>query len=64
MITSAGTKLLRRAQRTRDARRDIAIADLLALVNAISLATEREPEPAQHAERLLALVVNGVRYRE
>lgn len=63
MILAAGEKLLVRAQQARAAHPDVAIADLLKLVNAISLATEQETDPADQADRLLTLVVKGVRYR-
>lgn len=59
-IRSAGEALLARAQRERVARLDVAITDLLQLVHAIANASENGPEPAEQAERLLAIVVNGV----
>jgi AcrR family transcriptional regulator len=62
MILAAGEKLLVRAQQERAAHPAVAIADLLQLVNAISLATEQEPDRADRADRLLTLVVNGVRH--
>jgi transcriptional regulator SbtR-like protein len=40
------------------------MTDLLTLVNAVSLVTESDPDRAGHADRLLALVVTGVRYRD
>ncbi|WP_433247705.1 TetR/AcrR family transcriptional regulator [Streptosporangium sp. CA-135522] len=60
MITNAGGALLTRAQQAGAIRREVAIADLLKLVHAISLATENEPDHADQADRLLALVVKGV----
>lgn len=60
MIRSAGEALLARAQRERAARLDIAITDLLQLVHAIANASENDPEPAEQAERLLTIVVNGL----
>jgi AcrR family transcriptional regulator len=56
-ILGAGGALLDRAQRTGSIRPDLAIDDLLRLVNAISLATEREPD---QASRLLTLALEGV----
>jgi AcrR family transcriptional regulator len=64
-ILDAGRSLLTRAQAERAAHPDIDIADLLTLVNAISLATEQDPDRAgraDHADRLLTLVVHGVGY--
>jgi len=60
MIGSTGAALLDRAQRTGAVRRDVDIADLLQLVNAIAVASEASPEPAARAERLLTLVVDGL----
>jgi AcrR family transcriptional regulator len=59
-VLGAGGALLDRAQRNRSIRRDLAIGDLLGLVNAISLATEQDPD---QADRLLALALGGVDYR-
>jgi AcrR family transcriptional regulator len=60
-ILDAGARLLARAQLEHEVRPEVAITDLLRLVNAISLATEQEPGGADHADRLLSLVVRGVR---
>jgi AcrR family transcriptional regulator len=59
MIIAAGDGLLTRAQRASAARPELATADLLTLLGGISLVTEREPE---RADRLLTVVLNGVRY--
>jgi len=64
VISAAGQRLLVRAQRERAVRSDLAIDDLLRLVNAISLATEQEANRVDHADRLLAIVVNGLRHPE
>jgi hypothetical protein len=61
MIRAAGEELLVQAQRAGAVRPDIAIADLLELVNAIALITERESDGADHADRLLAIVITGMR---
>jgi AcrR family transcriptional regulator len=61
MIRAAGEELLARAQRAGSARPDIAIADLLKLVNAIALITEQESDGVDQADQLLAIVVNGIR---
>lgn len=60
MITAAGQALLARAQRAGAAGTDIEVTELLTLVNAISLATEREPNRAGLADRLLTVVVEGI----
>jgi AcrR family transcriptional regulator len=62
-IADAGRGLLARAQAAGVAQPDIDIADLLTLVNVISAATEQNPDlaaRADHANRLLTLLVNGV----
>ncbi|MFG1705016.1 TetR/AcrR family transcriptional regulator [Nonomuraea sp. M3C6] len=63
MIVNAGNELLERARLARAVRPDIAIVDLLKLVNAISLATEHDVDGVSEAERLLALALGGVHPR-
>jgi AcrR family transcriptional regulator len=60
MITAAGAGLLARAHRANAVRSDVSITDLLALVNAISLAAEQEPDGAAQTDRLLTLALTGV----
>lgn len=60
MIRTEGEKLLARAQAAGAVRPGVAIGDLLALVNAISLAAEQESGHPEQADRLLTLVVDGV----
>ncbi|GAA1654810.1 TetR/AcrR family transcriptional regulator [Actinoplanes couchii] len=57
MLSDAGGALLRRAQQAGEIRADVAIIDLLTLVNAVSLATQDGPE----AIRLTTLALNGIR---
>ncbi|MET8054594.1 helix-turn-helix domain-containing protein [Streptosporangium sp. NPDC005286] len=64
MITNAGADLLARARRANAVRADVSITDLLKLVNAISLATEQEPDGAAQADRLLTLALTGVHPQE
>ncbi|MEV0589518.1 helix-turn-helix domain-containing protein [Nonomuraea sp. NPDC050310] len=61
MITNAGANLLDRACRANTARPDVSITDLLTLVNAICLAVEQEPDGAAQVDRLLTLMLTGVR---
>lgn len=61
MILEAGGSLLAHAQRDRSVRPEVAIADLLQLVNAVAVVTERAPDPAGQGERLLDLVINGLK---
>lgn len=56
-IRTAGERLLRSARTQGSVREDVEIGDLLKLVNAISLATERDTD---RADRLLGLVLRGV----
>jgi AcrR family transcriptional regulator len=62
-LHAAGGRLLERAQRAGEARAETGITDLMRLVSAIGLASERAPEDPQLAERLLLLAVNGLRPR-
>ncbi|WTQ62150.1 TetR/AcrR family transcriptional regulator [Streptomyces sp. NBC_00158] len=63
LVTTAGDALLARA-RAADAVRDgITITQLLKLVGAIALATERETDGPAEADRLLSIAIDGVRTR-
>lgn len=61
MILDAGNELLGHARDAGVVRAGVRVADLLTLVNAISLATENQPDGAAEADRLLALAIDGVR---
>jgi hypothetical protein len=61
MIIDSGGELLTRARQAHAVRPDVAIADLLKLVSAISLATEQETAGAAETDRLLTLALDGVR---
>lgn len=61
MIADAGGRLLRRAREAGAVSPGVSIDDLLALVNAISLAAEQGPNGAAEADRLLALALDGIR---
>ncbi|MFE9811959.1 TetR/AcrR family transcriptional regulator [Streptomyces sp. NPDC005548] len=52
--------LLHRAAQADAVAPDVTTADLISLVTGIALATERHPDPAAEASRLLALTVRGV----
>ncbi|MDQ1534062.1 MAG: hypothetical protein QOF28_1823, partial [Actinomycetota bacterium] len=60
-LRAAGAKLLARAQQAGRARAAADIDDLLRLVNAIGLATEDAPDREAQADRLFALMMDGVR---
>ncbi|WP_207933369.1 TetR/AcrR family transcriptional regulator [Actinomadura sp. GC306] len=53
--------LLERAQRAGSIRAEIDPGDLLRLANAIGVASERTPDPAAYADRMLALLFDGLR---
>ncbi|MEU9116377.1 hypothetical protein AB0D04_32605 [Streptomyces sp. NPDC048483] len=63
MITTAGDALLARAQAAGAVRAGITIAQLLKLVGAIALATEREIDGPAEADLLLSIAIDGVRTR-
>ncbi len=60
MITDAGSTLLDRARGAGAVRSGVSIGDLLTLVNAISLVTERNADEAE-AHRLLDIAIDGIR---
>ncbi|MBP2327616.1 AcrR family transcriptional regulator [Kibdelosporangium banguiense] len=61
MIYGAGGRLLDRAQQEGAVRADVKLVDLLKLVNGISLVTEKDSDDPHLPDRLLALLVNGLR---
>ncbi|MFF1867789.1 TetR/AcrR family transcriptional regulator [Kitasatospora herbaricolor] len=63
MIVNAGEALLTRASQAGAVRPEVTTTDLLKLVSAVALATEREPDGPAEADRLLTLAVDGVRTR-
>ena len=60
-IREAATSLLTRAQDAGAVRADASATDLLRLVHAISLAVERDPADRGQADRLLGLILDGLR---
>jgi AcrR family transcriptional regulator len=60
-MRAAGERLLARAQEAGAFRPDADIDDLVRLVNAIELATHDAPDGAAQADRLFALMMDGVR---
>jgi AcrR family transcriptional regulator len=61
VIKQAAGSLLARAQQAGEIRRDVDAADLLRLSHAITIATERAPADPEQAERLLGLMLDGLR---
>ena len=55
------SRVARRAQQAGTVRADTNIDDLLRLVSAVALATEDAPDGSAQAERMFALLMNGVR---
>ncbi len=60
-VSEAAAALLARAQEAGAVRRDVDSTSLLRLVDGIALATERAPNSAAEADRLLTLVIDGLR---
>lgn len=60
-LREAGGMLLERAQRAGEVRGHITIADLLQLTNAIVLTAEKTPEDRTLFDRLMGLVMDGLR---
>ncbi|GAA4966628.1 AcrR family transcriptional regulator [Nonomuraea thailandensis] len=60
MMTEAGNPLLQRAVQDGAVAEDVTVADLIALIVGIVLATEHHPDPAARADRLFRLAVAGL----
>jgi AcrR family transcriptional regulator len=60
-IRRAVESLLVRAQEAGEIRRDIDATDVMRLSHAITVATERPPQNPEQAERLLGLMLDGLR---
>jgi AcrR family transcriptional regulator len=60
-MRQSGAKLLARAQQAGRARADTNVDDLVRLVNAIGVATEDAPDREAQADRLFALMMDGMR---
>ena len=63
-MRSAGAQLLARAQAAGDVRPDIDSSDLFTLVNGIAWATEQASGDRETADRLLSLMLDGLRGTE
>ncbi len=63
IMRSAATTLLRRAQEAGVVRADANATDTLRLVHAVSMAVEREPADQGQADRLLGLIMDGLRHQ-
>jgi AcrR family transcriptional regulator len=60
VIRGSAESLLERAQQAGVVRADADAGDLIRLVHAVSIATEKSPDPGQ-ADRMLALILDGLR---
>ena len=63
IMRSAATTLLKRAQEDGVVRADADATDLLRLVHAVSMAVEREPADRGQADRMLGLIMDGLRHQ-
>jgi AcrR family transcriptional regulator len=63
-MREAGAALVRRAQEAGQVRADVDVTDLLKLGHAIALAAEHAPDGSEQADRMLALVMDGLRRGE
>jgi AcrR family transcriptional regulator len=64
LLTSATADLLGSAQETGAVRSDVEPAELLKLVHAVVVASEYAPDHAAQVDRLLSLMLDGLRHRE
>ena len=62
-IKGAAESLLARAQQAGVVRSDVDPKDLMRLVHAVNIATEKTPDPGQ-ADRMLTLILDGLRPRQ
>jgi AcrR family transcriptional regulator len=63
IMRGAADTLLKRAQEAGAVRADANATDLLRLVHAVSMAVQREPTDSGQADRLLGLVMDGLRHQ-
>jgi AcrR family transcriptional regulator len=63
IMRNAATTLLKRAQEAGVVRADANATDMLRLVHAVSMAVEREPTDQGQADRLLGLIMDGLRHQ-
>jgi AcrR family transcriptional regulator len=63
-IRAAGTPLLARAKDAGAIRADVELDDVLQLANAIALTVEHDTRVPERADRLLSLLIDGLRGRE
>ena len=63
IMRGAATTLLKRAQEAGVVRADADATDLLRLVHGVSMAVEREPTDRGQADRLLGLIMDGLRHQ-
>ncbi len=63
-LRESASLLVTRAQQAGFVRPDASATDVLRLVHAISMAVEREPVDREQADRLLGLVMDGLRYQQ
>jgi hypothetical protein len=61
MLRAAGDKLLSNAKRSGEVRADASRDDLFRFVHAISVATEQTPDDPEQADRLITMVMDGLR---
>jgi AcrR family transcriptional regulator len=60
-IHAAGGRLLHEAKNAGAVRPDVTLSEILKLVNGIGMSTEQLPDRADVAERLLSIVLDGLR---
>jgi AcrR family transcriptional regulator len=61
VICDAADTLLKRAQQTGEVREDADARDLIRLVHAVNIATQRAPTDPGQTDRLLGLILDGLR---
>ncbi|MFI6345966.1 TetR/AcrR family transcriptional regulator [Streptomyces sp. NPDC050560] len=63
-LDTAATPLLRRAKEDGAFHPDLEVSDLITFTHAIAVAAERAPDSEEHADRLLRMLLDGLRTRD
>ncbi len=62
-MRTAGAALVERAKKANALRQDVALSEVFQLVNAVAWASEQSGNTPTHSNRLLTLVLEGLRPR-
>ena len=63
VMYATGNRLLDAAKEARAVREDVTLSEIFKLVHGIGLATDQLPDRVEQADRLLTIVLDGLRYQ-